>query len=159
QGQPPSTSCNGQCAPIGYVGWWGPFSVWMGPENQAPQCKDVLPAPQTYFYGIAPPSTLACGTCTCAPSTGSCDLPATVTASADTCTDGGTGTTIELPSPWDGGCTGADAGPGSVQSVSVPSFMPSDAGCMAIAHSSANGTPAATVALGCQGSALGACID
>jgi hypothetical protein len=69
-------------------GWDAPSLVWIGPEDQAPECPQ---GPTTISYEgrtdlVAPD---ACEPCTCEPPTGSCALPSTLTASTDVCYAGG----------------------------------------------------------------------
>jgi hypothetical protein len=154
QGAPPaSLNCNGQCVPLGPSQWSDPFLVSIGTNPLA--C--VHPAPVPSFSGIAPPTSFTCEACTCGAPEGTCALPATATESAATCTDGGTGTTLDLPSPWNGSCTAANASAVAVQAVTVPPLGLTESGCMPSTGGLAGGTPSATLAQGCTGTPHGEC--
>ncbi len=133
----PGGSCYGTCVPTPPGGWAGPALLWTGDEINAPSCSEVPRAPAVAYTGHADPSDgpYACGACTCDPPTGSCWLPATLTASSSICSAaGGEQTSFNPPSSWDGSCTASNLVPAGklckgvpcVQSVTIASLEPID---------------------------------
>src|SRR5512132_2935004 len=97
---------NGLCVPGPPGSWLGPVILWTGPVVSAPPCPAGAEA--EIYTGYADPGVPPCGTCTCGPATGSCALPATLTAAAASCAADGSGvthTSVDPPASWDGTCT------------------------------------------------------
>jgi hypothetical protein len=144
--------CNGQCMPMGYSFWTDPFLVSMG---TAPlPCAD--PAPADFFSGTALLASISCDACTCQAPAGSCELPATATTSASSCTGMGSGTPLDLPSPWDGSCAAQSVSAGASQSLTVAPLASSDA-CVPSGGGIQTGTSLPVLAQGCTGAAQGIC--
>ena len=88
------------------LGWDGPTRLWFGPEGQAPDCP-YGPSSMSYEGHADLVASNDCDACSCGTPTGSCALPSTLTASTTTCgTPGGTSTSFDAPSSWDGSCDG-----------------------------------------------------
>ncbi len=115
---PDAGPCDGVCAPLPPAGTdWSPqpFISWYGMTTALPasdkRCPPKAPVP-SWLWHSAPVQALDCPSCSCAPSTGVCMLPETVTINpspecpSDT-TDAGA--PFNPPSAWDGGCTANDA--------------------------------------------------
>lgn len=113
----PIGSCNGQCLPGSPAGWTAPLLLWTGAEADAPPCP--AGAPVIAYEGNADLSTAnPCGACSCAPPSGACSLPATLTANDAPCGQLTASTAqqpFDPPSPWDGSCTAYDAIPAAAQ--------------------------------------------
>jgi hypothetical protein len=136
-------TCDGVCLPPRPVGWDGPYLLWTGDEANAPKCRDVGPLSQVYAgYGY-PKGTPLCGACTCAPSIGSCELPATLTTAAASCAGDGPSVahlSFDPPASWTGTCTTENAIPAGklcngvpcVQSVTVAPLTMKQGGCLPI---------------------------
>lgn len=112
--------------------WESPTLLWIGPEEQAPECPR---GPTTVSYEgrtdlVAP---ALCEACTCEQPTGSCALPSALTASTLTCgTSGSVSTSFNAPSPWDGSCDGATQTPsGAANSLAVAPIVMTENGCLA----------------------------
>jgi hypothetical protein len=112
--------CNGVCVKDdGDSQGWSPvpFVFWQGDVTQEPKdtekCPVLAPNPSTPWYSDPQQTPVSCAPCSCAPSTGTCAPPATVTVSASpVCpSDGDAGVPFDPPSGWDGGCTANDAIP------------------------------------------------
>jgi hypothetical protein len=107
--------CEGVCAPIPSAGenWSQPFVRWSGPtENLGKEvCPPAAPVPSDPWYSTPDQSPLSCLTCSCAPSTGTCAPPASISVSASPAcpSDLDAGVPFDPPSAWDGGCTTNDA--------------------------------------------------
>ncbi len=108
--------CNGVCVPaVADTGWSAlPFVFWHGTTMDlgTTDCPARAPKRSQLFYASPDQTTLACPTCACEPSAGSCALPGTVTVGASpVCPgDGGdAGIPFDPPSDWDGSCTANDA--------------------------------------------------
>jgi hypothetical protein len=120
-----SASCGGTCAPIPPFGAWeGPGLFWSGPTGTAPPCPDEAP-----FIGYQGHSDIIasplCDACTCAPSTGECSPPSSITASSEPCGKPGTDTPFDGPAGWDGSCTANDcvgAAPQCTHALSILSL-------------------------------------
>jgi hypothetical protein len=109
--------------------WEGPTLLWIGPEDQAPECPR---GPTTLSYeghaDLAAPSL--CEGCTCEPPTGSCALPSTLTASTAVCYAPGATTSFNAPTPWDGSCDGAIQTPdGAAHSLTIDPIIMTENGC------------------------------
>ena len=148
--------CAGQCVPLAYADWNGPFLVWLGPEPQRPSgCPDQA----SFSYGgVAAPTPPVCGACTCQPSTGACALPATVTAHADQCPGTGSGIAFDPSSVWDGSCTAPGAITGGVESVAVAPLRVNES-CAPVVQVPLEPSHPHTLALGCGSTAIGTCPE
>ncbi len=116
--------------------WESPSWVWIGPEDQAPECPQG-PTSVSYEGHADLVAPALCEACTCAPPTGSCSLPSTITASDAACGTQGTTTSFNAPSIWDGSCDSSAQVPGgAAQSLSIDPIVMKENGC-------ASGPPAA----------------
>lgn len=172
-------ACGGVCAPIGDEsdGWSPyPFLVWIGPGVNLSSTPFACPSNAKspgFSGGNDPDASFVCGACTCEPPTGTCGLPATLTATAASCADAGPSTpTTPFDPPdggWDGGCTTTGAIDGGqlcdgglcVQSITVAPLTLNEAGCvpMQLTPQQPQGVPWSTIARACYGSAYGPCAD
>jgi hypothetical protein len=110
-----------------------------------------------------------CGACSCGAPAGSCALPATLTASADTCADTNAAserTPFDPPPAWDGSCTASDAVPFDqpcangpcARSLEIAAPVISEGACVPSALTAPVDPPHfTTVAHSCQGWPGGAC--
>ncbi len=144
--EPPDAAgdtCPGVCAPSLPGGWLGPALFWIGAEAEAPLCADVPGAPSEFFTGRADLDGPLCGTCACDSPSGSCALPATLTAAAANCA--GDSSSVEHtpfgpPLKWQGACTAANQIPAGqlcggipcVQSVTITPLTLKQGGCLPI---------------------------
>jgi hypothetical protein len=144
-------TCVGQCAPHIPADWSPPALVWVGAEADAPPCA-AIGATQHYVGHADLDAPIVCGACTCAPPSGSCALPATLTASSATCPGNGSGvthTSFDPPAGWGGTCTPANAIPGGqlcngvpcVQSVTIAPLTLTQGGCLPIEPVNVQPTP------------------
>lgn len=144
-------SCNGVCLPGLPNGWVGPELVWMGDEADAPLCPEVAPLEVNTGHGYSD-GPIHCDACTCEPTSGSCVLPATVTAVAASCADGGSGaahTSSDPPAAWAGACNGENAitagklcgGVPCVQSVRIAPLTAKQTGCLPSTNTSTSPPP------------------
>lgn len=161
--------CEGVCAPIGGTseGWTkAPFLFAQPLAPTLPKNPCPTDAPRVFFQGHAvPDQTLACPTCSCAPPTGMCVLPETITASpSPACpSDGDAGVQFNPPSAWDGGCTTNDAiadvdcdGGTCVQSVTAGSMILTES-CAPLPPDVAQDVKWAAFGYTCEGEANGTC--
>jgi hypothetical protein len=124
----------------------------MGAEAEAPSCPPSAPVPS--FTGRGDPGVLPplCGACACAPPTGSCELPATVTAAAASCAGDGPGVahiSFDPPATWGGTCTAGGAisagqicgGVPCVQSVTIAPLKVKESMCLPIEPANTPKTP------------------
>jgi hypothetical protein len=113
------------------------------------------------YQGNADPATLACDVCTCTQPTGTCGLPATITASTASCNEGGTAIPFDPPPAWDGGCTTYDALDAGVGSITVAPLALDESGCTPVSAppASTQDTHWMTYAFACTTSAGGTCAD
>ena len=113
-------------------GWESPSWLWIGPENQAPECP--LGSATISYEGhadLVAPSV--CEACTCEPPTGACALPSTLTASTMACNiSGGSSTSFNAPTPWDGSCDSTTQTPvGAAHSLTIATVAMTENGCAA----------------------------
>jgi hypothetical protein len=146
----PIGSCDGVCVATRPNGWDFPTLVWIGLESNAPPCPET--ASTVGYEGRADPSaSIHCEPCQCGSPTGSCGLPATLTASSTPCpgTDSSAvHTPFDPPSAWDGGCTTSDAidagqlcdGGPCVQSLAIGAPTVTETGCTAVQDSVEQGS-------------------
>jgi len=96
------------------LGWSPhPFLLWSGKATEVPvdQCPPSAPSFSQHWYSTPDPRA-PCPTCSCAPSTGVCMVPETISVNASpVCPsdEGDAGVPFDPPSAWDGGCTTNDA--------------------------------------------------
>lgn len=134
--------CNGVCLPAPPVGWFGPDLLWVGLEANAPACSDIVGGFGEVYTGHGyPDGTTLCGACTCDLPSGSCELPATLTAAAASCA-GDTPSVAHLsfdsPANWSGTCAADNAIPAGklcggvpcVQSVTIAPLTMNQSGCL-----------------------------
>jgi hypothetical protein len=108
--------CDGVCAPLPSAGNdWSPqpFLLWIGLPEQLPKqlCPKNASVNSSPWYAN-PDQAMTCPTCSCAPSTGVCVLPETVSVSpSPECPSDASdaGVPFDPPDAWDGGCTTNDA--------------------------------------------------
>lgn len=132
--------CPGECVPGPAPGWDEPNLLWIGSNGKAPSCP--AQASNEGYNGYADlHAANECGACQCGAPSGTCGLPAHLTAAAASCnaSDDGTPTTpFDPPAGWDGGCTTSDALPagqscaGSLcaQSVTIDPLTLVETGCV-----------------------------
>jgi hypothetical protein len=171
----PIEGCTGQCLPNAPTGWSDPVLLAVGEAGMMQGCPAA--APSVTYEGHAdlqwePP---ICGACSCAPSDGNCELPASFTASTSNtaCPNDGPGvwvTSWDPPSGWDGTCSALDPVPGTavcgpassncVRSVMIAPPKIEDS-CAPIPPAPPVITPTtwSKVALGCVSGTSGACAD
>jgi hypothetical protein len=167
----PIESCagQGQCLPIPPGYWENPSLVWIGQALQAPPCPEAAPKEAFNLFADLNAPDL-CGACQCDPPTGSCGLPATLTARAATCADVGPATPATPFDPpdggWDGGCTASDAvdggqlcdGGACVQSLTIGPLIVNDVGCASTQAPVTKDPPTwGMSARVCRGAPFGAC--
>jgi hypothetical protein len=154
--QAPPGACEGTCVPGTYAGWSPPFLARLSEDTGPSKCP--LQATNPYWFGFAPPPAPTCGGCTCQASTGSCALPAGMTANTAMCGAPSSGTAFDPPSPWDGSCTTQDAVAGGVQSVTVAPLVVTEDGCVAVPPVVPQNLPkSAAFVQSCTGAASGVC--
>ena len=137
-------TCDGVCLPGHPASWDGPYLLWTGNEADAPNCADLPGALREVYSGHAElDAPTHCDACACAPPTGTCGLPTTLTASAATCAGDGPGvahTPFDPPTKWGGTCTPEDAIPAGklcggvpcVQSVTIAPLTLNESECVPI---------------------------
>lgn len=161
-------SCDGTCAPLPPPGFSHPFLF--AQSSQPVACPDSANLSETRRFAELHIPPMECGSCACAPSTGECTQPKTITAHAADCnhTEGAIASPTNPPASWNGACTSDNAlaagitcaGKACVQSITV--------GPMGIAHEEcgvswvhkAEDTRSPwwrTYATACQGLARGTC--
>src|SRR5512132_352019 len=163
------STCPGKCVPLSPPGWSEPVLLWSGPEaGPPPACPSW--APQSYPAGHAdltvPP--LSCGSCSCDPPAGTCELPATILArSQPLCM--GVPTPFNPPTEWAGECTSVNAIPSGelcggalcAQSLAMAPLTLSEGGCAPIVVNPPVWPPGppvwSTVAGTCVGGIVGTC--
>ncbi len=136
--------CNRACVPDLPAFWYGPYLVWTGDEADAPPCSEVAGGLGEVFTGHGyPAGANLCGTCTCDPPNGSCELPATLTTAAASCAGDNPSvahTSFDPPAAWTGACTVENAIPAGklcggvpcVQSVTIAPVTMKQGGCLPI---------------------------
>ena len=110
--------------------WDSPTLLWFGPGEQAPECP--LGPITTGYEGhadLVAPSV--CEACTCAPPTGSCALPSTLTASLAVCASQvKPPIKWDAPTPWDGTCDSTIQLPdGAAHSLTIDPLAMTENGC------------------------------
>ncbi|MEO5731448.1 MAG: hypothetical protein ABI134_02245 [Byssovorax sp.] len=155
-------ACTGVCLPAPPTEWVGPALVWMGDEAAAPLCPEF--ASREGVTARRPPAVQPCATtCTCERPSGSCELPATVTASAAICPGNGSGvaqTSFDPPASWSGACTAENAIPAGklcggvpcVQSVTVDPLTVKESVCLPVEQPNVPPPPWGTFARACMSS-------
>jgi hypothetical protein len=145
-------ACEGRCVPRPPAAWTGPELVWMGAEADAPSCPAV--ASRESYIGHGDPGSVSplCGACACAPPSGSCSLPATVTTSSTICPGDGVGAyhaPFDPPATWGGTCTAGGAisagqicdGVPCVQSITIAPLTVKESACQPIEPPKGSTTP------------------
>src|SRR5262249_26875242 len=145
---PARSACEGKCVPPAELYFVGPYLVWLG-NGTAPACP--VQASGRKYAGVAQPAPPPCPKCACAPSTGSCAEPATITASTLPCSASASGTPFDVPASWDGSCTVPNAAP-DAESVTVAPLIVEDS-CLPTSDDQIKDVPAPGAALACTGSA------
>ena len=121
------------CAVGDYIhwqnGWDAPSLLWIGPEDQAPECPL---GPMTIGYegrtDLVAPNL--CESCSCELPTGSCALSSTLTASNSICGKPGAPTSFNAPDPWDGQCDSTTQVPqGVAHSLTIAPLLMTENGC------------------------------
>jgi hypothetical protein len=136
-------SCAGMCVPAIQAAWTAPALVWVGAKADAPPCSVSIGAPAEFFTGYGNPDQPLCGACKCEKPTGSCKLPATLTAAAASCAGDGSEvahTSFDPPASWDGTCTTSNPIPAGtlcgglpcVQSITITPLTLKQSGCLPI---------------------------
>lgn len=162
-------ACDGECAPLPPPGFSHPFLFAQGSQPIA--CPDSANLTETTRFAelVIPPAQ--CAECTCAPSTGECTQPTTITAHAADCnhTEGAIATPTNPPASWNGACAADNAlaggitcaGKACVQSITVGPMGKAKEACSAHASSTVGEfipSPSwKTYATACQGMAHGTC--
>jgi hypothetical protein len=111
------------------VQWEAPTLLWVGPEDQAPECPWGLTSVSYEGHAdlVAPG---LCEACTCEPPTGSCALSSTLTATDAVCYAPGTTTSFNAPTPWDGTCDSTTQLPdGAAHSLTIDPIAMTENGC------------------------------
>jgi hypothetical protein len=164
-------SCTGQCLPTTPAGWSAPLLLAYG-DAGTPSCPAVAPSIAYEGSGGLTWAPATCGGCMCAPSEGTCILPATMTASVASCADSGPDSLSRPFGPsggWDGGCSTQNAVPGEpcpkdsttcIQSVTIAPLTV-DESCGAAPDAAPIIPPYAwsAFAVACTSGATGACAD
>ena len=156
--------CAGVCLPGPRPGWDGPFLLWTGKEADAPSCDDVAGGLGEVYHGYGyPAGTPLCGVCTCAPPSGSCELPTTLTTAAASCADNSPSIahlSFDPPADWTGACTAENAIPAGklcggvpcVQSITSAPLAMKQGGCLPITAPNVKPPLASAIfARGCAG--------
>jgi len=126
----------GQCVPLRPIGWSDPILVALSPGHSL-ECPPEAPVHHFTKYADLIEGSLTC-TCACKPSTGTCELPATITAQNAACsTPGAVETSFAPPTEWDGSCSNANAiaagkqcgGKPCVESLTIGPMQAVDDGC------------------------------
>jgi hypothetical protein len=102
--------CEGQCVPLGSVDWVGPALLWIGKEDEAPECPPNAPVEGSPVFDNLNAPTV-CGACKCDAPSGSCALPTSLTAyNSMSCPAplGSVPTLFDAPAGWNGACTPAN---------------------------------------------------
>lgn len=162
--------CAGQCAPLGPADWLGPALLWIGKEDQAPECPPSSPVKSEFVFNDLNAPTV-CGACKCDAPSGSCALPTSLTAYNSTscpAPSGSVPTLFDAPAGWDGACTPANPIPAKkmciggdcVQSLTIEPLSLTEMPCGVSVEPVAAKLPYAwgTAARTCHGVAFGPCM-
>jgi hypothetical protein len=109
--------------------WDSPSWLWIGPEDQAPECPlgSVTISYEGHADLVAPS---LCEACTCEPPTGSCALPEALTASTAVCGTPGATTSFDAPASWNGSCDSTTQTPsGAAHSLTIDPIAMTENGC------------------------------
>jgi hypothetical protein len=111
------------------VQWEAPTLLWVGPEDQAPECPWGLTSVSYEGHAdLVAPSL--CEGCTCEQPTGSCALPSTLTATDAVCYAQGATSSFNAPTPWDGSCDSTTQLPdGAAHSLTIDPIAMTENGC------------------------------
>ena len=117
----PAAACHGKCVPVSPAGWSEPVLLWHGAQADEPECPSWAPTFSRQGKADLTWSPTTCLACACAPPTGTCAPPTTITASSMNCyATGATSTDFDPPSAWAGECTQANAIPAGAQCNGAP---------------------------------------
>ena len=110
--------------------WETPTLLWVGPEDQAPECP-LGPKSISYKGHADLVAPNLCEACTCEPPTGSCALPSKLTASLAVCVSQVKPTIKwDAPTPWDGTCDSTIQLPdGAAHSLTIDPIAMTENGC------------------------------
>jgi len=163
-------ACEGECLPLKAAEFFGPFLIWIGPdEAQAPPCPPQAPVEQFKWHGDFKVEPATCGSCSCSPSYGSCQLPTTITAHAAPCNqaDGAQETPTDPPAVWDGMCTTDNPIPAGLSCDGKPCVQSITSSPMVITYEACVSEPSSTASIPaptwglfarvCQGEMKGTC--
>lgn len=154
-------TCVGVCVPGLPAFWEGPYLLWTGDEADAPRCSDVAGGLSEAYTGYGyPDGSIICGACTCAPPSGSCELPATLTTAAASCAGNSPSVahlSFDPPNDWTGTCTAENTVPAGtlcgsvacVQSVTIAPLTMKQGGCLPIETPSVKPPPPSAFARAC----------
>jgi hypothetical protein len=133
-------TCDGTCVPVSPAGWSETVLLWHGALVDQPPCPSWAPAQNREGNADLTSTPASCVACACQPPTGTCALPAKITASnAPTCAaPGNISLSFDPPAGWAGECTQSNAIPAGVlcggvpcvQSVSIEPLILTETGCM-----------------------------
>ena len=153
--------CNGVCVPGRPASWDGPYLLWTGDEADAPRCSDIAGGFYDAYTGYGyPDGSILCGACTCAPPSGSCELPTTLTTAAASCAGDSPSVahlSFDPPNEWTGTCTTENAilagklcgGVPCVQSITSAPLTMKQGGCLPIAAPNVQPPSTSTFARAC----------
>lgn len=119
-------------------GWQGPWLVWSGPPDQAPECP-VFGSAGVTWEGHDDLAPTECASCACAESTGACALSSTITAHDVMCEDLGKphkDITFDAKAGWTGECDGTNPidGKSGVRSLSASAIKAQTDGCKVVSN-------------------------
>jgi len=140
--------------------WDGPWLLWAGPPEQAPECP-VFGATGIAWEGYADLAPTECAPCECSASSGTCELSSVMTAHDVQCKalgDPHHDISFDAEAGWTGACDGAHTIPKSadVVSLSASAIKIHEDGCKVVSTTPRDrgALPAQwkTLALACAGS-------
>ena len=162
--------CPGDCVPSRPAGFSSPRLVWFGAdESAAPPCPSDAAEQETIVHADPSVPAASCSECSCAPSTGSCELPTTITAHSALCNDldGSLAIDTDPPLSWTGECSADNAIPAGVTCFGLPCVESVTFGALTITDESCSSSGTSTTPLPppfwqlsakiCEGSAFGQC--
>lgn len=162
-------ACDGECAPLPPPGFSHPFLFAIGSQPVA--CPDTANLNTTTRFADIDVPPAVCAACACAPSTGDCSEPTTITAHAADCdhAEGSIATPTNPPASWNGACAADNALPSGITCAGKSCVQSITVGPMGIANETCNAyspgllddsipSPSwKTYATECQGIAAGVC--
>jgi hypothetical protein len=122
-------TCTGQC--VNVPPSWSPgILLWLGPEGSTPPACPAMAQSSLPGYADAPPTTVECPPCGCAPTHAFCLLSSTMEANKAACPGGaGQGVPFNAPDTWDGKCTAMDPIPSASSLEAPPPTLSISNGC------------------------------